>query len=414
MKKYILIFALLLPTIFYFTPDIFAQTTDLNQKASCNNKRNGDACTYEEINSTSGRGTGNSTSKVTKNGFCDRVNGNNDVNNNSLTCRTGQTDWGDCVVEGDACLGETGGGRGGSARELGTCTKITSSGSPRSSGTTTISCDTTRKPAGTPGGFSPTTGATPSSTGSSTSSSATTTAGTVSYESYTNFPGVGRISSLCQLITALWYLGFAVLLTSVLGMFLYGGYIYVTAGVNAGKVNQAKEIFINTITGLVIGLSIFIIINIINPGLLQGNCSIPPIGSTGTGAGQPTLGGPGTSVPGNRNCDGCVSLRSQGVTVANWNGTNGPGRTDKVLPQVAAATKKVQDEMASLGIPIHITAAWTNGVGHSSGSKHYQGLAVDMQAVSGTGGLQQIANACRKAGFTFVLVESYHTHCDMR
>ena len=287
MKKYILIFALLLPIVLYFTPNILAQTTEENQKTSCNNKKNGDACTYEEINSTSGRGTGNSTSnKVTKNGFCDRVNGNNDVNNNSLTCRTGQTDWGYCVVEGDACLGETGGGRGGSARELGVCTKITSSGSPRSSGTTTISCDTTKKPAGTPGGFSPTTGATPSSTGSSTNSSATTTAGTVSYESYTNFPGVGRISSLCQLITALWYLGFTVLLTSVLGMFLWGGYIYVTAGVNAGKVNQAKEIFTNTITGLIIGLSIFIIINIINPGLLQGNCSIPSVGS---GA---TIGGP--------------------------------------------------------------------------------------------------------------------------
>jgi len=262
----------------------------------------------------------------------------------------------------------------------------------------------------------PITGQTAPQTNTPTPSTITpsTTAGTVTYESFTNFPGVGRISDLCQLTTALWLLGFAVLLTSVLGMFLWGGYIYVTAGVNAGKVNQAKEIFTNTITGLIIGLSIFIIINIINPGLLQGNCSIPPIGSTGTGAGQPTLGGQGTSVPGNRNCDGCVSLRSQGVTVANWNGTNGPGRTDKVLPQVAAATKKVQDEMASLGIPIHITAAWTNGVGHSSGSKHYQGLAVDMQAVSGTGGLQQIANACRKAGFTFVLVESYHTHCDMR
>lgn len=418
MKKYIVIFTLLLPIIFYFTPDIFAQTTEQNQKTACNNKKNGDACTYEEINSTSGKGTGNSTSKVDKSGFCDRVNGNDDINNNSLTCKTGQTDWGDCVVEGDACLGETGGGKGGTARELGTCSNITSSGSPRSSGNTTITCDTTKKPTGTPGGFSPNTGgiAAPNSS----SSSATTTAGTVSYESYTNFPGVGRISDLCQLTTALWLLGFAVLLTSVLGMFLYGGYMYVTAGVNAGKVNQAKEIFTNTITGLVIGLSIFIIINVINPGLLQGNCSIPAIGSTGigTGAGQPTLGGPGTSVPGNRNCDGCVSLRSQGVTVANWNGTNGPGRTDRVMPQVAAATKRVQDEMGSLGTPIHITAAWSNGVGHSSGSQHYQGLAVDIQSVSGgsrnNATLQQIANACRKSGFTFVLVESYHTHCDMR
>jgi LAS superfamily LD-carboxypeptidase LdcB len=130
-------------------------------------------------------------------------------------------------------------------------------------------------------------------TDSSTPGNSATTAGTVSYESYTNFPGVGRISSLCQLITAMWYLGFAVLLTSVLGMFLWGGYIYVTAGVNAGKVNEAKEIFTNTITGLIIGLSIFIIINIINPGLLQGNCSIPSVGSgatLGEDSGAPVAG----------------------------------------------------------------------------------------------------------------------------
>jgi len=110
--------------------------------------------------------------------------------------------------------------------------------------------------------------------------------GTVTYQSYTNFPGAGRISNLCQLITALWYLGFATLFTAVLGMFIWGGYMYVTAGVNAGKVNQAKEIFTNTIIGLIIGLSIFIIINIINPGLLQGNCSVPSPGTSGE-----TLGG---------------------------------------------------------------------------------------------------------------------------
>jgi hypothetical protein len=140
----------------------------------------------------------------------------------------------------------------------------------------------------------PTTGQTTPQTPTTQSTTPTTTAGTVTYESYTNFPGVGRISNLCQLMTGLWYLGFAVLLTSVLGMFLYGGYIYVTAGVNAGKVNQAKEIFTNTITGLIIGLSIFIIINVINPGLLQGNCSIPSVGS-GSTIGGPA--GPSNIVP---------------------------------------------------------------------------------------------------------------------
>lgn len=134
----------------------------------------------------------------------------------------------------------------------------------------------------------------PSTSSAPSTATPTTTAGTVSYQSYTNFPGVGRISSLCQLITALWLLGFAVLLTSVLGMFLYGGYMYVTAGVNAGKVNQAKEIFTNTLTGLIIGLSIFIIINIINPGLLQGNCSIPSVGSGETIGGPP---GPSNIIP---------------------------------------------------------------------------------------------------------------------
>jgi len=139
-----------------------------------------------------------------------------------------------------------------------------------------------------------TAGISPATSSAPSTATPTTTAGTVSYQSYTNFPGVGRISSLCQLITALWLLGFAVLLTSVLGMFLYGGYMYVTAGVNAGKVNQAKEIFTNTLTGLIIGLSIFIIINIINPGLLQGNCSIPSVGSGETIGGPP---GPSNIIP---------------------------------------------------------------------------------------------------------------------
>jgi hypothetical protein len=189
-------------------------------------------------------------------------------------------------------------------------------------------------------------GAATDSSSTASTSSASTTAGTVSYQSYTNFPGVGRISSLCQLMNALWLLGFAVLLTSVLGMFLWGGYIYVTAGVNAGKVNQAKEIFTNTITGLIIGLSIFIIINVINPGLLQGNCSIPPIGSTGTGQGQPTFGGPVTSGP---------------------------------TASVVEVGRFIESRM---GLRVREHSAWNGGRpitgGHSIGSLHYQDKALDI------------------------------------
>lgn len=319
MKKYIISLILLIAT--GLSPYItFAQTTEQNQNNACVNKVNGQDCTYDEQN------PGMPPFTEDKEGKCDRRG------DGRLYCNPDKTGWEDCFnnsLAGDAC--KTGGTTGGIA-QLGTCkaqgstffcdTNNPPNTSPVTCGTTTCAAGEvcvnqgttptcTANAAGSDGkcGTATCTGGqvcvsqsgTPTCTASAATGGGTfvppsnapsTTAGNVSYESYTNFPGVGRIKDLCQLINALWLLGFVVLLTSVLGMFLYGGYIYVTAGVNAGKVNQAKEIFTNTITGLIIGLSIFIVINIINPGLLQGNCSIPSAGS-----GTPGDGGGGGDIP---------------------------------------------------------------------------------------------------------------------
>ena len=99
----------------------------------------------------------------------------------------------------------------------------------------------------------------------------------VTYDSFTNFPGFGRISNLCQLTTALWFLGFAVLFLSVIGSVLYGGFLYTSAGVNAAQVNQAKGIIQNAFIGLGLGLSVFIILQTIDPNLLGGTCEIESI-----------------------------------------------------------------------------------------------------------------------------------------
>lgn len=99
----------------------------------------------------------------------------------------------------------------------------------------------------------------------------------VAYESFTNFPGLGRISNLCQLMEALWFLGFTVLFLGVIGSVLYGGFLYTSAGVNAAQVNQAKGIIQNAFIGLGLGLSIFVILQTIDPNLLSGNCEIPAI-----------------------------------------------------------------------------------------------------------------------------------------
>jgi hypothetical protein len=145
--KYI-IFSLLLGIGLIIPQNSFAQTAD----AACSGRRNGDDCKF--VGTSGGRGSSTST---TRSGFCDR-NGDGKLYCNSDDPKG----WSDCFPqsqEGDACIGGTGGGRGGTARELGTCSKITSSGGPRSSGTTTFTCDTTKKPPGNPGGFSPNTGA---------------------------------------------------------------------------------------------------------------------------------------------------------------------------------------------------------------------------------------------------------------
>jgi hypothetical protein len=337
VKKYI--FIIILSTIALASVNwVSAQTAVPN--VACSDKKNGDACEYTD--------SFNGTPTDKRTGFCDRTNDDSDAQKNPLKCKVSsdKNGWEDCVVVGDACK---------SGSELGVCkgkgsdacdTTKKPPGNPGkpsspevSNSVTTTSCVTNAEKDNKCGTGNKCTGNqvcanvdgitkcvtnaekdnkcgtgnkctgnqvcvtkltntdsanTGGASNGSSTSSATTTAGTVSYESYTNFPGVGRISNLCQLITALWLLGFAVLLTSVLGMFLWAGYIYVTAGVNAGKVNQAKEIFTNTITGLIIGLSIYIIINVINPGLLQGNCSIPSVGS-GSTIGGPA--GPSNIVP---------------------------------------------------------------------------------------------------------------------
>ena len=110
-----------------------------------------------------------------------------------------------------------------------------------------------------------------------------------------------------------------------------------------------------------------------------------------------------------------VSLRGIGVVVANWEGINGPGRTDLVHPSVAAAVLWMQQEGLRLygHQPFQVTAAFTHGVGHSAGSQHYTGLAVDFDAINGTTNAQLTALA-RAAGFTFVLDEGNHVHGDAR
>jgi hypothetical protein len=101
---------------------------------------------------------------------------------------------------------------------------------------------------------------------------------TVDYESFTNFPGTeGSISTLCELMNGLWFLGYIILFVSVLVAFAFAGFLYTSAGVNAASVARAKEIFIGGVIALVIGFSLVLVLQVINPDLLSSQCEIEPV-----------------------------------------------------------------------------------------------------------------------------------------
>lgn len=215
-------------------------------------------------------------------------------------------------------------------------------------------------------------------------------------------------------------------------MFTWGGFEYIAGNIPGSKTDGKQKIWA-AIFGLLIALVSWLILNTINPDLV--NFRLDKIGQIGTGG---TPGGgegndpvetalanyiPTGAPPANNstvtptNCSGCVSLAEQGATVANYSGITGPGRTDLVKPEVATRIINVQRNASDAGIETQITAAYTEGVGHSVGSQHYQGNAVDIQPVGGDNNPANMARLealCNEQGFTFVLNEGNHVHCDMR
>lgn len=105
----------------------------------------------------------------------------------------------------------------------------------------------------------------------------------IEYFTYTSFPGFGRLTNLCQLSSSLWDLGLIVLIVGAFAKIVYAGFLYVTAGVNVASVGNSKKIFGDVVTGVVLGLSAVLILQVINPSLLSPSCDLQFVGS-GTNA----------------------------------------------------------------------------------------------------------------------------------
>lgn len=273
----------------------------------------------------------------------------------------------------------------------------------------------------------------------------------------------GPDCNICKLVESVSnIISFTIALAVILATIIlaYGGFKLVFSKGDPGAISQAKTFLINTVIGVILILAAWTLVdtlmkvlvrddinnfgawNKIDPRQCRGQNEsgeavrkLPSVGSNpntlsyetesgltlvaleqeveSVGYGGASFNTSGTAVV--PNISGMVSLRSSGVQVAEWYGINGPNRTDLAHPQVVAAAKQMQlwSEQRYGKRIFQITAAYTEGVGHSNGSKHYQGIALDFDEING-GTLSQIASLARQAGFTYVLNEGNHIHADMR
>jgi hypothetical protein len=232
-----------------------------------------------------------------------------------------------------------------------------------------------------------------------------------------------------------WVIGITFLIFA--GMGVYTGVRMVTSGGNAHAKEDAKEMFTNLIIGLLIILGAWLMIDTLLRFVLKGGengeidgygpwSQVKCVEEVRSGTTKMTIEedefNPAAFVQGGSSVNQVpagqmTSLKSAGVVVANWPGITGPKRTDVVHPDVATATLWMQNEGKRLygKNPFQVTAAYTEGVGHSANSQHYRGTAVDLQPINGVT-FDQIIQLCKAAKFTYVNDErkANHIHCDMR
>ncbi len=101
------------------------------------------------------------------------------------------------------------------------------------------------------------------------------------YELEVDLPiaGVPTTVTLPQYLNYIYYIGLGAVGIAALGMLVYGGFLYMLSDTVTSK-EKARDYITGALSGLVLGLAAFLILNTINPALLQnrppGLPEIPP------------------------------------------------------------------------------------------------------------------------------------------
>lgn len=260
-----------------------------------------------------------------------------------------------------------------------------------------------------------------------------------------NTPGNQRQCTLCDLLKVVEnVINFALILLVPIGVMaiIYGGFVYMTSGGEAGRVQQGRKIVTSAIVGIAITLAAWLIIDTVMKYLVDSSAKLKPwqtidcvsettSGGTSGGAPATTSATTTTSVPvpsdeqalakivlndgvcgGTASCGGvnsCSSLQS----VANgdpppvcFNGCSS-GSTCNANSSVHLSTsmlKAIDGLKTADGLSFLLSSLTTGS--HSANSLHYRGKAADFVATGGTTYSQLETQLNQKPGIGYVQCEN--------
>lgn len=260
MKKYKYILILVL-IIFIMPNFVMGQTTEQNQNTACNNKSNGQDCSYKV--QLSGRDPETADTP----GKCDRRG------DGRLYCNNTLTGWEDCFNKSqpnDACKNSSG--------QSGTCQRQGSGDN--------FTCDTTgTAPDGSSGGGA--SGGAPD--GASGVSGGTTNATSPQTVSFIN---PSRFNSIIELVAGIINALLGILGAITVAVLVLSGFKYMTSS-NPGEVGAALDGIKNAIVGLMIVMGAFLITQYVISAL-AGSSTAPTTPTTNPSTTPTTPNSPGT------------------------------------------------------------------------------------------------------------------------
>lgn len=139
----------------------------------------------------------------------------------------------------------------------------------------------------------------PSSTTTTTTTSSTATG--LQYTLLEKIPGFSSTngSDLPGYVTAVYKLALIIIVLSAVLMLTIGGFMYLTSAGNTSAMGTAKGVIFDSLIGLALALTAWLLLNVINPDLVNEtltNLSVVSVPAGGVGTGTPPT--PGTGTPG--------------------------------------------------------------------------------------------------------------------